>query len=294
MNPIEKQLICPKLKLFLKGKVREVYDFDDKLLIVATDQISAFDVVLPSVIKGKGEILNKISNFWFGHFSKTVKNHLISTDVKNFPSECQEYKTQLEGRSVLVLKTQMVQFESIVRGYLSGSGYKDYLKTGAVCGIELPKGLLDSAKLEKPIFTPSTKAHQGHDINISEKELKTQVDSGLVDKIKNVSLDIYSKAHKFALGKGIIIADTKFEFGILNGEIILIDEILTPDSSRFWPADEYVPGKTQNSFDKQIIRNYLEGLNWDKKYPGPALPQEVIDKTIVRYSELYNKIVEPA
>lgn len=290
MSQQPQNLLCPDLKLFRKGKVREVYDFDKHLLMVATDQISAFDVVLPSLIPGKGALLTQISNFWFEHFKDQIKNHLVATEVKDFPEECQKYAEILEGRAVLVTKTEMVEFESIVRGYLSGSGFKDYKKTGQVCGIDLPQGLVNSAKLEEPLFTPSTKAHEGHDMNISEAELKKQVDPELVDLIKEKSLKLYSEARDYAAKQGIIIADTKFEFGMIDGEVILIDEILTPDSSRFWPADEYEPGREQNSYDKQIIRNYLETLDWDKKYPGPKLPQDVIDHSLARYQEVYDKL----
>ena len=292
MNHQTDQLLCPKLKLFKKGKVREVYDFDDKLMIVATDQISAFDVVLPSLIPGKGALLNQISNFWFDRFKNSITNHLVSTKVDEFPDECKEYSEILRDRSVLVWKTEMVEFESIVRGYLSGSGFKDYQKTGKICGIELPVGLVDSAKLKEPIFTPSTKATEGHDENISEEELSQTIDPKLVAKIKEISISLYSEAAEYALTKGIIIADTKFEFGLLGDQIILIDEILTPDSSRFWPADEYAPGRTQNSYDKQIVRNYLLTLDWDRTPPGPELPKEICDKTLQRYQEVYDKLTD--
>jgi len=292
MNHQTDQLLCPKLKLFKKGKVREVYDFGDKLMIVATDQISAFDVVLPSLIPGKGALLNQISNFWFDRFKGSIKNHLVTTKVEEFPEECREYSEILRDRSVLVLKTEMVEFESIVRGYLSGSGFKDYQKTGKICGIELPKGMVDSAKLQEPIFTPSTKVSEGHDENISETELLQRIDPKLVKQIKEISISLYSQAAEYALSKGIIIADTKFEFGLLGDQIILIDEILTPDSSRFWPADEYAPGRAQNSYDKQIVRNYLLTLDWDRTPPGPELPKEICDKTLQRYQEVYDKLTD--
>lgn len=286
----QRTLLCPNLNLLKKGKVREVYDFDDKLLIVATDQISAFDVVLPSLINGKGIILNQISNFWFQFSEKIIKNHLISTQVDEFPDECQEYADVIRDRSVLVWKTKMIEMEAIVRGYLSGSGFKDYLKTGQVCGIQLPEGLVESAKLETPIFTPSTKADEGHDMNIAEEELRKQIDSNVIDLIKEKSLQLYSAAAGYALERGIIIADTKFEFGLLNGEVILIDEILTPDSSRFWPTASYRPGQSQESYDKQIIRNYLATLDWDKTDPGPQLPDDIIQKTIGKYHEVFDKL----
>jgi phosphoribosylaminoimidazole-succinocarboxamide synthase len=282
--------MCPNLKLFKKGKVREVYDFDDKLLIVATDNISAFDVVLPNLIPGKGALLNKISNFWFDFSKHMIRNHVISTAVADFPPECKKYTDILAGRSVLVWKTEMIELEAIVRGYLSGSGFKDYKKTGTVCGISLPKGLQESAKLEEPIFTPSTKAKEGHDLNVTEQELKKQIPAQIVDLVKAKSLQLYKAASEFALKKGIIIADTKFEFGLLNGEVILIDEILTPDSSRFWPANDYIPGKSQKSYDKQIIRDYLSTLDWDKTPPGPKLPNEIISQTLMKYQEVFHKL----
>ena len=287
-------LLCPDLKLYRKGKVREVYDFGKQLLMVATDNISAFDVVLPCLIPGKGQVLTQISNFWFERYKTQIKNHMVTAEVEEFPQECQKYKDILRGRAVLVTKTEMIQFESIVRGYLSGSGYKDYKATGKVCGIELPKGLTDSAKLEEPLFTPSTKAHEGHDINISEVELKTQVDPKLVDLVKEKSLALYKDARDYAAKRGIIIADTKFEFGYLDGEVILIDEVLTPDSSRFWPANDYQPGRAQKSYDKQIIRDYLETLDWNKQYPGPSLPQSVIEHSLARYQEVCDKLKGPA
>jgi len=289
-NTSSQELLCPKLKLYKKGKVREVYDFNDKLLIVATDRISAFDVVLPSLVKGKGIILNQISNFWFQFLQEEIKNHIISTDPADFPEACREYDMVIRDRSVLVWKTEMIEMEAIVRGYLSGSGFKDYKKTGEICGIQLPAGLVESAKLETPIFTPSTKAEAGHDINVPEADLRRRIDPEVVDIIREKSLSLYRKAADYALQRGIIIADTKFEFGLLDGEVILIDEILTPDSSRFWPADQYRPGQSQQSFDKQIIRDYLDGLDWDKQPPGPALPDDVIAKTITRYHEVYDRL----
>ncbi|MGK0290971.1 MAG: phosphoribosylaminoimidazole-succinocarboxamide synthase [bacterium] len=283
-------LLCPDLPLFRKGKVREVYDFDDKLVIVATDQISAFDVVLPNLIEGKGTLLTQISNFWFKLFDGKIKNHMISTEVSDFPEACQKYADILQGRSVLVWKTEMIEVEAIVRGYITGSGWKDYQNTGTVCGLQLPKGLQESAKLEQAIFTPSTKASEGHDENVSEDYVRKQFGDDIIDQIKEKSLMLYTEAQNYALERGIIIADTKFEFGMLNGEIILIDEILTPDSSRFWPADDYVPGQGQKSYDKQYIRDYLETLDWDKTYPGPALPEEVNQGTLAKYQEAFDKL----
>ena len=285
-----KALLCPDLKLYKKGKVREVYDFNDKLLIAATDNISAFDVVLPSLIPGKGALLNKISNFWFDFSKDIIKNHVISTKVSDFPETCQPYADILEGRSVLVWKTEMIELEAIVRGYLSGSGYKDYTKTGEICGIKLPAGLKESAKLEEPIFTPSTKAQEGHDINVDVNVLKKSIDPAIVDAVKEKSLELYKTAADYALTKGIIIADTKFEFGMLDGEIVLIDEVLTPDSSRFWPMDGYQPGKTPDSFDKQFVRDYLLNLPWDMKSPPPILPPEIVQKTLGKYAEALRRL----
>ena len=291
MTSIDNSLLCPELKLFKKGKVREVYDLDNMLLIVATDQISAFDVILPTLIEGKGKILNLISNFWFDYFKSEVSNHIISTDVTEFPEECMTYAPILKDRSILVWKTEMVEIEAIVRGYLSGSGYRDYRNTGEICGIALPDALIESAKLESPIFTPSTKAQEGHDENINEKELRKQFGEKVVEEIKQKSLFLYTRAAEHALERGIIIADTKFEFGLLDGDVILIDEILTPDSSRFWPADEYTPGQSQNSYDKQIIRDYLMTVEWDRTPPGPELPDAIGQKTLTRYQEVYQKLI---
>lgn len=285
-----RSLLCPDLPLFKKGKVREVYDFDDKLLIVATDNVSAFDVVLPSLIPGKGALLNKISTFWFDFSKDMIRNHVISTDVSDFPEACRPYLDVLKQRSVLVWKTEMIELEAIVRGYLSGSGFKDYKATGNICGIPLPAGLQESAKLGEPIFTPSTKAQEGHDVNVGVDELKKVIDPTIVDLVQEKSLALYQSAADFALSKGIIIADTKFEFGLLNGDVILIDEVLTPDSSRFWPAADYVPGKSQKSYDKQIIRDYLSTLDWDKIPPGPELPDDIIQKTLEKYEEVYQKL----
>ena len=290
MASTENILTCPDLKLFKKGKVREVYDLDKMLLIVATDRISAFDVVLPDLIEGKGKILNKISNFWFDYFKNEIPNHIITADVSEFPTACQAYAPILKDRSVLVWKTELVEIEAIVRGYLSGSGYRDYKKTGEICGIRLPEDLVESAKLESAIFTPSTKAQEGHDLNIDENELRRLHGDNLIDEIKQKSLQIYTAAADYAIKRGIIIADTKFEFGLLDGRVILIDEILTPDSSRFWPAEEYTPGKSQNSYDKQIIRNYLLTVDWDKTPPGPKLPDSIIQKSLSRYEEVYQKL----
>ena len=286
------EVSIPELRLYKKGKVRDVFDLEDKLLIVATDRISAFDYVLPSLIPDKGKILTQLSKFWFDFTSLICPNHLISTDLNEFPSLLQEYREILEARSMLVKKTEVIPVECVVRGYLSGSGWKEYKATGKVCGIKLPSGLKESDKLDEIIFTPATKAEEGHDINISFKEMKKLVGGELAQKIKKVSIELYQKALFHALSKGIIIADTKFEFGILGGEIVLVDEIFTPDSSRFWPLKSYSPGKPQSSLDKQFVRDYLESTDWDKNSPPPPLPQEIIDQTRKRYMEIYTLLTE--
>jgi len=266
------------------GKVRDVYDLNDYLLIVATDRLSAFDVILPTPIPDKGVILTQLSLFWFDFLKDTVRTHLIAHEVDDYPAELQKFSEQLQGRSMLVKKASPLPVECIVRGYLSGSGWKDYKKTGSVCGIPLPAGLVESSRLPEPVFTPSTKAQVGeHDENIDMNRVKDLIGKDLADKIQDLSLKIYAKAAQKALESGVIIADTKFEFGLVNDELILIDEVLTPDSSRFWPADEYRPGGPQPSFDKQFVRDYLESIGWNKKAPGPVLPQEIVEKTRTRY-----------
>lgn len=278
------------LKLFRRGKVRDVYDLGDKLLIVSTDRISCFDVVLPSGIPDKGKVLTAISIFWFDFIKNIIPHHLISTDVDKYPPELKKYKEQLDGRSMLVLKTKPLPVECVVRGYLSGSGWKEYKEKQSVCGINLPNGLKESDKLPEVIFTPSTKADVGHDQNINQKYVEDLIGVDLADQLKKVSIDIYKLASDYALSKGIIIADTKFEFGIYNGKMIIIDEVLTPDSSRFWPLVEYRPGGPQPSFDKQFVRDYLETSNWDKTPPGPELPDEIIKKTSEKYLDAYQKL----
>jgi len=280
----------PEAKIFKSGKVRDVFDLGDKLLIVATDRISAFDSVMQNGIPDKGKILTQISNFWFDRTKIVIDNHLISTDVDNFPKEFLRYHDLLKKRAVIVKKTKMVEVECVVRGYITGSGWKDYQKDGAVNGIKLPEGLKEAEKLPEPIFTPSTKAESGHDLPITEKELIDQIGSELTEFLKTKSIDIYKRASEFALKKGVIIADTKFEFGELDGKIILIDEILTPDSSRFWPVDTYKPGKAQFSYDKQFVRDYLISIKWNKEPPAPALSDEVIEKTRHKYMEAFRKI----
>jgi phosphoribosylaminoimidazole-succinocarboxamide synthase len=276
----------PDLRLLRRGKVRDIYDLDEHLLLIATDRLSAFDVVLPDGIPGKGRVLTQISIFWFRQMEDIVSNHIEAVDVKSFPAELQKYAKILEGRSMLVKKTKPLSVECIVRGYLSGSGWKEYQKTGMVCGIKLPAGLVESSRLAEPIFTPSTKADEGHDINISFDEVQKIVGGGLAQKLRETSLSIYSKAREIAERRGVIIADTKFEFGLYGNELIIIDEILTPDSSRFWSLKDYVPGRSQDSYDKQIVRDYLMTLDWNKTYPGPALPKEIIEKTAMRYGEI--------
>ena len=269
-----------------RGKVRDVYDLGDKLLIVASDRLSAFDVVLPTGIPDKGKVLTKLSVFWFAQMEDIVKNHILEVDVDNYPDALRKYDDALRDRSMLVKKAKVVPVECVVRGYLSGSGWSDYKKTGNVCGIELPRGLVESSKLEQPIFTPTTKAEEGHDMSISFEELVGIVGESLSTKLRDLSIKVYEKGCEIAERKGIIIADTKFEFGMLGDEIIIVDEILTPDSSRFWSKKLYKPGGAQDSYDKQIVRDYLNTLDWDKTYPGPELPETVADKARARYIEI--------
>ncbi len=278
------------IKLFRRGKVRDVYDLGDNLLIVSTDRISCFDVVLPTAIPHKGEVLTQLSAFWFEFTKGIVSNHFISADTEDYPESLAGYKETLEARSMLVLKTKAIPVECVVRGYLSGSGWKEYKESQSVCGIKLPAGLLESAKLPQPIFTPSTKEEVGHDVNVTESYISEKVGKDIVSRIKNASIALYKKASAYAESKGIIIADTKFEFGIHNDEVILIDEILTPDSSRFWPKDEYSPGKGQPSFDKQFVRDYLETLAWDKTPPAPELPAAIVKKTSQKYIEALKRL----
>jgi len=280
------------LKFFKRGKVREIYDLDDKLLIISSDRISCFDVILPTLIPGKGEVLTRVSEFWFDFTSDIIPNHLISANVEEFPDELAKYKDVLRGRSMLVKKTEPLPVECVVRGYLSGSGWKDYKKTGSICAITLPEGMRESDKLPEVIFTPSTKAEVGHDENVTEEHVQKQIGKETTDKLKEMSIAIYKKARDYAEKNGIIIADTKFEFGKLGDEIILIDEVLTPDSSRFWPLDEYSPGKSQPSFDKQFVRDYLETLDWDKTPPGPQLPEEIVAKTKEKYLQALKSLTK--
>lgn len=279
-----------KLPLHVKGKVRNVYDLGDKLLIVVTDRISAFDVVFPNLIPNKGKVLNSISEFWFNYTKDIVDNHMITTDVSQYPEGLSQFKEELQGRSMLVKKVKMVQAECIVRGYLEGSGLKEYKETGSICGIKLPEGLRQGDKLPEPIFTPSTKASEGHDQNVSFEELCKIIGTNLANQLKEVSLALYNKASKYAESKGIILADTKFEFGFLDDKLVVADELFTPDSSRFWDMKEYEPGRPQKSFDKQFVREYLESINWDKKPPAPELPEDVIRNTELKYIEAYERL----
>jgi len=277
------------LKLLRRGKVRDVYAVDeDRLLIVATDRISAFDCVLPTPIERKGEVLTALSEFWFEKLKHVVANHLIESNVDAMPPAVQRHAQTLRGRSMLVRRAEVFPVECVVRGYLVGSGWKDYLRTGSVCGHKLPEGLPESAKLPGAIFTPSTKAEQGHDENITEDQVRELIGDEKTALLRDTSLRLYIEAHDYARTRGIIIADTKFEFGLdKNGQLMLVDEVLTPDSSRFWPADEYEPGRSQPSFDKQFVRDYLETLDWDKKPPAPAIPNEIATATSARYLEAY-------
>lgn len=280
------------LKLFRRGKVRDIYDLGGRLLMVATDRISAFDVVMPDPVPDKGKILTSISLFWFEFMKPLIDNHVITGSARDYPEELQPYRDIVEGRSMLVKKTEALPVECVVRGYLSGSGWKDYQRTGKVCGISIPSGMKESEELPEPIFTPSTKAEQGeHDVNISFEEAAGIVGRQTAEKLRELSLAVYRKAASTALERGIIIADTKFEFGMEDGRLVLIDELLTPDSSRFWPRQTYKPGGPQQSYDKQYVRDYLLGLDWDKTPPAPSLPAEVIEKTRRKYIEAFESLV---
>jgi phosphoribosylaminoimidazole-succinocarboxamide synthase len=277
----------PGIEKFKSGKVREVYDLADQYLFIASDRISAFDCVMPNGIPDKGKVLNMISKFWFDRTGDIVKNHMISTDVRDFPAELKAHAELLKGRSMLVKKAELLPVECIVRGYLIGSGWKEYRQSGTIGGMPLRAGYEMAGKLDEPIFTPSTKADEGHDENISIDQMKEIVGEELGQKLIDVSLKLYKTAADYALTRGIIIADTKFEFGMVDDELVLIDEVLTPDSSRFWPADTYQPGSSPFSFDKQYVRDYLETLDWDKTPPAPALPEEIVMKTREKYLEAY-------
>ncbi len=276
------------LNFIKKGKVRDIYELENSLLLIATDRISAFDFVLPSVIPCKGIVLNMISLFWFEFFKNNVQNHLIYSDIDEFPEIVKKYKDELKGRAVIVKKLKPLPFEIIVRGYITGSGWKSYKKNREISGIKLPDGLKESEKFPEPIFTPTTKADEGHDMPVSIDDMKAVLGNEITEKIKEKAIEIYNKAADYAEKKGIIIADTKFEFAVHEGELILIDEVLTPDSSRFWPLKEYEPGKTQNSYDKQFVRNYLLNSSWDRKSVPPPLPDDIIEKTSSLYKEIYH------
>jgi phosphoribosylaminoimidazole-succinocarboxamide synthase len=288
MSPVVLQTDFPGLKLRGRGKVRDIYELGDRLLIVATDRLSAFDVVLPTPIPDKGRVLTQLSMFWFEKLADIVPHHVIS--AMEFPGELAPYRDSLDGRAMLVRRTEPIAIECVARGYLSGSGWKDYQKTGTVCGIPLRAGLRESDRLPEPLFTPSTKATTGHDENISFAETVTRVGRPLAERLRDTSLAIYRRAAEYAAARGIIIADTKFEFGLIGEQLIWIDEALTSDSSRFWPGDQYAPGKAQPSFDKQFVRDYLERIGWNKRPPAPILPAEVVTGTRDKYREAYQRI----
>jgi len=295
MNEPILQLDLPGIKKVRSGKVREVFDLGDSFLLVASDRISAFDVIMPNGIPRKGEVLTQISHFWFEKFSTLMPNHLLAKADDPLPKNLQPFATvavckDLARRSMIVKKAKPLAIECIVRGYLSGSGWKEYKKSQTVCGIQLPAGLTESAELPEPIFTPSTKAKAGHDENISFEEAQKIVGAELANQARDLSLKIYKAGRDYAKQRGIIIADTKFEFGLFEGKLILIDEVLTPDSSRFWPADQYAPGRGQPSFDKQFVRDYLDTLDWNKTPPGPKLPDDVVAKTSAKYLEAYERL----
>jgi phosphoribosylaminoimidazole-succinocarboxamide synthase len=280
----------PGLKLMARGKVRDVYDLGDKLLIVSTDRLSAFDCVLPTPIPDKGKVLNGLSRFWFSFLGDTPKNHLITTDVNEMGHGLEAHRETLAGRSMLTVKAKVFPVECVVRGYLMGSGWKEYQEKGSVCGIALQRGLTNGSKLDQPIFTPATKAQSGHDQNISFEQACEAIGQSNAEKLRELSLSIYQRAAAHALTRNIIIADTKFEFGVWNNEIILVDEVLTPDSSRFWPKQQWTPGQTQLSYDKQFVRDYLEGIGWNKQPPAPPLPETVVMKTREKYVDAYRQI----
>ncbi len=291
MTPIITQTNCPELKLVNRGKVRDIYDLGEHLLIVTSDRISAFDVIMDEGIPQKGYVLTQISKFWFEQMTDLIPHHLIATDINDFPEVCHQYRDQLEGRSMLTKKANPLAIECIVRGYISGSGWKEYQQQGSVCGIQLPEGLKQSDKLPRTLFTPSTKAELGeHDENITFDQAAEICGRELTQKVSDISIAIYERARDLAATKGIIIADTKFEFGMMGDQLIWIDEAMTPDSSRFWPADQYQPGRAQPSFDKQFLRDYLETLDWNKQAPPPKLPEEIVRKTGEKYLEALQRL----
>jgi phosphoribosylaminoimidazole-succinocarboxamide synthase len=280
----------PGLKLVARGKVRDVYDLGDNLLIISSDRLSAFDCVLPTPIPDKGRVLNSLSRFWFGFLGGMPRNHLITTDVDQMGHGLGKHREVLEGRSMLVVKAEVFPIECVVRGYLMGSGWKEYQEKGSVCGITLPRGLKNGSRLDQPIFTPATKATSGHDENISFETAAARIGQQNAERLRELAVGIYQRASEHALQRNIIIADTKFEFGLHNGGIILVDEVLTPDSSRFWPREHWTPGQTQLSFDKQFVRDYLEGIGWNKQPPAPPLPESVVAKTREKYVDAYRQI----
>ncbi len=294
MNPTVKQVILetdlPGFERHARGKVRDVYSAGDRLLIIATDRISAFDYILGTGIPDKGKVLNQLSIFWFDFLKGVVPTHFLTANVDEYPAPLANFRDQLEGRSMLVKRARMVDVECVARGYLSGSGWKEYRQSGTVCGIKLPAGLTESSQLPEPIFTPSTKAQSGHDENVSFETVCSMIGKDLASRLRDLTLDIYSRASRYASTKGIIIADTKFEFGFVGDELTLGDEVLTPDSSRFWPADTYAPGGPQASFDKQFVRDYLESIRWNKQPPAPSLPDEIAAKTADKYRQAYSII----
>jgi phosphoribosylaminoimidazole-succinocarboxamide synthase len=284
----------PSLQLVSRGKVRDIYAAGDRLVIVASDRLSAFDYILPSPIPDKGRVLTQITLFWLDMLSDIVLNHLITADVADFPERFWPYRDQLEGRSMLVRRANMFPVECVARGYLSGSGWKEYQKLGSICGIPLPAGLQESDRLPEPIFTPATKAHSGHDENISFETMSEQIGADIAGQLRSLTLRLYGQAARYAETRGILIADTKFEFGTIDGQLVLADEVLTPDSSRFWPRATYHPGGPQPSYDKQYVRDYLESIHWNKQPPAPELPPEVVRKTSEKYREAYRTLTGKA
>jgi phosphoribosylaminoimidazole-succinocarboxamide synthase len=290
MDNVIIQAKLPNIKPFSFGKVRDIYDLNDRLLFIATDRLSAFDVVLPTGIPYKGKVLNALSVFWFNLTKNIVDNHLITADISEFPNELKPYKDMLEGRSMIVKKAKRIDLECVVRAYISGSAWKAYKEKGSICGIKLPSGLKESDKLPEPIFTPTSKSDEGHDMELNYSEAENLIGKKLFNEVKEISLLLLKIASDEAESKGIIIADTKFEFGVYDNKVILIDEVLTPDSSRFWPMDGYQPGRSQKSFDKQFVRDYLEEIKWDKNPPAPELPEAIVQKTTEKYLEAYKRL----
>ena len=286
-NPVILETELPGVSRHARGKVRDVYSLDDRLLIVATDRISAFDYILPTGIPDKGRVLTQLSIFWFDFLRDVTPTHFLSADVASYPAPLPNFRDQLDGRSMLVKRARMIEIECVARGYISGSGWKEYRQSGTVCGIPLPTGLRESDKLPEPIFTPATKAQTGHDENVSFEHVVSLIGEDLSRRLRDLTLEIYTRAARYAETKGIIIADTKFEFGFVGDQLVLGDEVLTPDSSRFWPAESYKPGGAQFSFDKQFVRDYLESIHWNKQPPAPPLPEEVAEKTSEKYREAY-------